>query len=296
MLKTILIEPMDVLYAEDYLQLKYYEILLSYLRKQDNSWTFQRLMEHREELLASRRVIQPHLGLAEALLSSRNSTQYRRHVAYFRQRYGLRYITMIPGMYDVVKGLRRHFRLGIVTNEEQAVRYLHRFNLHLYFKIIVTPIQAGASKPGLEIFRHALRLCRNQPAEAIMIGGRVDLDILPARKLGLYTILTHFPPQDKQILPQTMNERVFFASIRRIPEWPKKPRRRGEVPHAMATTPAEVMATVKQWETPLQLSEEEQQSPVEEPMEQGEPSPVPTTLADVLKELLRPYLPFLPGN
>ncbi|RMG66310.1 MAG: HAD family hydrolase [Calditrichaeota bacterium] len=296
MLKAIFIEPVDVLYAEDYLQLKYYEILLQYLRKQDSSWTFDRLMSRREELLESMRVSQPHLALAEALLSSRQSARYREHVAYFRRRYGLRYITMIPGMYDVLKGLRRHFKLVVLSNQDRVERYLRRFNMHLYFREVVTPAKAGAAKPGLEIFRQALKLCRAQPAEALMIGSRVDLDILPARKLGLYAILAHFPPEEKQILPQNLNERSFFASLTRIPEWPKKPRRRGEVPHAVARTPAEVMAFVKQWELPTELSEEEQQKPVESAKEEGEPAPMPTTLADVLRELLRPYLPPFPGS
>ncbi len=43
-------------------------------------------------------------------------------------------------------------------------------------------------KPDVRIFRFALKKGKCKPSEAIMVGDRIDNDIIPAKKLGMKTI------------------------------------------------------------------------------------------------------------
>ena len=49
-------------------------------------------------------------------------------------------------------------------------------------------IKAGCAKPDLKIFTAALNKAGCAPADAVMIGDRLDNDIIPARKLGMKTV------------------------------------------------------------------------------------------------------------
>jgi FMN phosphatase YigB (HAD superfamily) len=45
----------------------------------------------------------------------------------------------------------------------------------------------GYAKPDPQLFWHVIRQAGCRPAEAMMVGDRLDNDILPAQKLGLAT-------------------------------------------------------------------------------------------------------------
>jgi len=46
----------------------------------------------------------------------------------------------------------------------------------------------GVEKPDAEIFRRALRRAGCAPESAVMVGDRLDNDILPATRLGMRTV------------------------------------------------------------------------------------------------------------
>jgi len=48
--------------------------------------------------------------------------------------------------------------------------------------------EAGCAKPDPKIFTAALEKAGCEPEEAIMIGDRIDNDIIPAKKLGMKTV------------------------------------------------------------------------------------------------------------
>jgi HAD superfamily hydrolase (TIGR01509 family) len=57
------------------------------------------------------------------------------------------------------------------------------------FDFIMTGKEAGKAKPHPDCFLKTLNVLAVKPKEAVMIGNDIDIDINPARKLGLKTIL-----------------------------------------------------------------------------------------------------------
>lgn len=54
--------------------------------------------------------------------------------------------------------------------------------------MIVSSSDIGVRKLNLEIFEYALRKAHCLPHEAIMIGDRIDNDIMPATQIGMKTV------------------------------------------------------------------------------------------------------------
>jgi putative hydrolase of the HAD superfamily len=81
------------------------------------------------------------------------------------------------------------YKLGIIANQNPgALERLKAWNLNHYFEVIMTSAEAGCAKLDKEIFYQALKLARCSSKECIMIGDRLDNDIIPAKSLGMTTI------------------------------------------------------------------------------------------------------------
>ena len=58
----------------------------------------------------------------------------------------------------------------------------------LFRSVVVSSAEEGIAKPDLQIFRTALQKADCKPHNAVMVGDRLDNDIVPANKVGLKTI------------------------------------------------------------------------------------------------------------
>ncbi len=94
-----------------------------------------------------------------------------------------------PDVAPVLGRLRERFRLGIIANQPPgSAERLQKWGLRSFFDVIVASAEEGVSKPDPEIFRRALSRAGCAPHEAVMIGDRLDNDILPAKRLGMRTV------------------------------------------------------------------------------------------------------------
>lgn len=57
-----------------------------------------------------------------------------------------------------------------------------------YIQLVVASAEEGVAKPDKRIFEIALERAACSPSEAVMIGDRVDNDIIPAKEMGMMTI------------------------------------------------------------------------------------------------------------
>ena len=62
------------------------------------------------------------------------------------------------------------------------------YGLFPMLDLIVASAEEGVEKPDLRIFRAALERANCRPENAVMIGDRIDNDIVPAKKAGMMTI------------------------------------------------------------------------------------------------------------
>ena len=57
-----------------------------------------------------------------------------------------------------------------------------------YFDVIGASAEIGYAKPDKEIFEKAFELAKCTAAESVMVGDRLDNDIIPAKVLGIKTV------------------------------------------------------------------------------------------------------------
>ncbi len=83
----------------------------------------------------------------------------------------------------------RGYRLGILANQPSGVtERLASWGVAELFSVIASSAELGVAKPDPAIFRKALEMAFCSPSQAVMIGDRLDNDIIPAKKLGMHTV------------------------------------------------------------------------------------------------------------
>ena len=65
---------------------------------------------------------------------------------------------------------------------------IDNWGLGKYFDVVMASAESGCAKPDLRIFKMALQKAKCEPNEAVMVGDRLDNDIVPAKELGMKTV------------------------------------------------------------------------------------------------------------
>ncbi|MBL4575478.1 MAG: HAD family hydrolase [Opitutaceae bacterium] len=94
---------------------------------------------------------------------------------------------------DGIKGLMREisgeYTLSLAGNAKGSIReVLMNYGLLEYFEHTLVSEDLCVSKPDTRFFMHYLDVFKIAPSRCIMIGDRLDNDIIPAKRLGLRTI------------------------------------------------------------------------------------------------------------
>ncbi len=85
--------------------------------------------------------------------------------------------------------LSEKYRIGTIANQlPGTAERLKNFGILKYFDVIAASAEEGAAKPDRRIFDIALERAGCPPHKAVMIGDRIDNDIVPAKRLGMKTI------------------------------------------------------------------------------------------------------------
>ncbi len=118
---------------------------------------------------------------------------------------------LIPGVGETLPLLSRDYRLGLVTNTQEAgraevSRALDLFGIGRYFSVIVTSSDLGWRKPHPFIFEAALAGLGLPPSRTVMVGNDLANDVAGAKALGMRTIHFRWSPR-YPALPQGEEER-----------------------------------------------------------------------------------------
>lgn len=105
---------------------------------------------------------------------------------------------LIPGALDLIKVLKNHFTLHIITNGFEEVQHvkMKQSGLTIFFNHIITSELAGVKKPDPEIFNYALSKSGAHIKESVMIGDDLQTDIQGAISFGMKSI--YFNPNGKK--------------------------------------------------------------------------------------------------
>ncbi|MDE5804287.1 MAG: HAD family hydrolase [Lachnospiraceae bacterium] len=90
---------------------------------------------------------------------------------------------------NCLKKLSGKYKIGVIANQSLGTeKRLENFGLLKYIELVIASAEEGIAKPDKRIFEIALNRANCEPWQAIMIGDRIDNDIVPAKKLGMRTI------------------------------------------------------------------------------------------------------------
>lgn len=85
--------------------------------------------------------------------------------------------------------LSKHYRIGIIANQNLgSEERLEKLGLLKHIDLVIASAEEGVAKPDLRIFQIALARADCKPEEAVMVGDRLDNDIIPANKIGMTTV------------------------------------------------------------------------------------------------------------
>ena len=85
--------------------------------------------------------------------------------------------------------LSSQYKIGIIANQSLGTKErLERHGVLQYIDLVIASSEEGVAKPDKKIFDIALERSNCKPCEAVMIGDRIDNDIIPAKVLGMHTI------------------------------------------------------------------------------------------------------------
>lgn len=96
---------------------------------------------------------------------------------------------LYPETMSILKELSKKYKLGIIANQAMGTQQrINDWNIGEYFDVVIASAEVGCSKPDLRIFNLALEQAGCKPEETVMIGDRLDNDIIPAKQIGMKTV------------------------------------------------------------------------------------------------------------
>ena len=91
---------------------------------------------------------------------------------------------------DTLESLKEQgYKLGVIANQSAGTaQRLENWGLLKYFDVVAASAELGVSKPNRLIFEKAIELARVPAYNAVMVGDRLDNDIIPAKAMGMKTV------------------------------------------------------------------------------------------------------------
>ena len=91
--------------------------------------------------------------------------------------------------YKCLERLFKKYKIGIIANQRPGTAArLEKHGILKFIDLVIASAEEGLEKPDRRIFELALSRANCKPENAVMIGDRVDNDIVPAKKMGMKTV------------------------------------------------------------------------------------------------------------
>lgn len=94
-----------------------------------------------------------------------------------------------PDVIPALQELNRSYRLGVLANQERWIRRtMARDGIDGFFDVWAVSAEVGVEKPDPRLFRYALNQADVPAERCAMVGDRLDNDIIPAKRHGLWGV------------------------------------------------------------------------------------------------------------
>lgn len=99
------------------------------------------------------------------------------------------YETLYADAVQCLEFLSGKYKIGVIANQSPGTEQrLEKYGLLRYIDLVVASAEEGVAKPDKRIFDIALNRGGCKACYAVMIGDRIDNDIVPANLLGMHTV------------------------------------------------------------------------------------------------------------
>lgn len=96
---------------------------------------------------------------------------------------------MYDNTIDCLKKLSKKFKLGVTANQDYGTeKRLTAFCIRQFIDLVIASAEEGIAKPDQRIFRITFDRVHCRPEHSMMIGDRLDNDIVPANIIGMKTV------------------------------------------------------------------------------------------------------------
>jgi HAD superfamily hydrolase (TIGR01549 family) len=94
-----------------------------------------------------------------------------------------------PGVPALLEQLSARYQVGLIANQSLGSEQRMRgYGIVRAFAVVAASAELGTQKPDPAIFEWALRRAGCAAVDALMVGDRIDNDVVPARRLGMRTV------------------------------------------------------------------------------------------------------------
>ncbi|QDU62795.1 Pyrimidine 5'-nucleotidase YjjG [Planctomycetes bacterium Pan216] len=208
------------------------------IRRVQPDYSFNQLLADREQLVRQQQIWVLHKIASRWLPKEEVDRLYWDLREELLPKFDNVHLPMV-GLAETLGDLRREYRLGVIANQPAECRAsLDRRGMLELFEIVGISEELNLFKPDPELYRWAIERSGVDPARAVMIGDRIDNDVLPARSLGMRTILYRSDPR-REWNPADAEAQAFLQSWERTPIFPvgDETNAPDEVAGAMAALP-----------------------------------------------------------
>jgi HAD superfamily hydrolase (TIGR01549 family) len=148
----------------------------------------------------------------------------------------------VPGMDKLARELAAQYRLGIIASQPPEVaQVLEDRGILQLFDVHGISGTVGFDKPDPRLYQWALDSEGVKPHEAMMIGDRIDNDIVPAKALGMQTMWLKLNGQARGWQAESLFERCYAKSLNKISWADRPPKSEAETPDLIAESPDEIL-------------------------------------------------------
>ena len=242
----------DTLLNEDPLRYHIYELLLRALQRSGRDVSFADLLARRKDLIAGGDT-RAHYTIAESDLVPSEYAAWRQAVGQYAAEEWPTVATLVSGAAEVLESLVGRYRMAVIADQPPEVEAaLGRLGIGRHFALVAVDSAVGYHKPDQRLFTWALDAARCEPEAAVMIGNRLDLDVAPARRVGMKAILCSVPPAEKGWAPVMPEGVLYRDALVETPNWPNAPHadRPDETPDAVVGALSLVRPVLRAWASP----------------------------------------------
>jgi len=129
---------------------------------------------------------------------------------------------VIEGAFEILRKLTKAgYKIALIANDEDATsarNIVTNTGLKEYFDTIVVSGELGVEKPDRRIFEAALKSLGVKAEDAVMIGNRVDTDIVGANRLGMVSVWFKWNDRYEEIIGSEDEKPAFI--IKSLAELP----------------------------------------------------------------------------